>query len=1029
MMRCNLKIGTFILASLALAATAADHDQAWQILEASGVKGGLIVHLGCGDGKLTAALRANDSFIVHGLDADVTAARQHIQSLGLYGPVLAEKWAGDWLPYADNLVNLVVADKLGRVPMEEVLRVLAPNGVALIAGKKIVKPRPAQIDEWTHYLHDADNNAVAHDKKVGPPKGLQWFAGPLYCRSHETDSSVSAIVSSRGRIFYVLDEGPIGVADKRLPQKWALIARDAFNGVLLWKVPLPNWGWPEWKKNELSGVDWTTLSGQRLRSPETLPRRLVSDGERVYITLGFNAPVSVLDAVTGKTLHNISGTDYADEILCRKGILLVCIRQDRLQGGGAAKMGRKGKQAAPPPPPATSNRILAVNAGTGEILWQVEAGEVAPLCVATDGQRVYYHNYRELVCLKLATGAVQWRTASNGDHGNLFTGPNTLIVHDSVVLFNGENLEAFSAETGKSLWKTDAKKGPAPANPPDLFVTGGLVWSGLSTSGRDLMTGAVRRTIDLKQLINPWHHYRCYRSKATDQYLIWPKQGAEFIDLEGNDNMRHDWFRGPCKYGILPCNGLVYAGPHQCSCFAGVKLNGFNAFTATSAASTAKPTAESRFEKGPAYESISNLQSPIPNPGDWPTFRADFKRSGMSAVAVPANAAPLWQAKFAGKLSQPVVAGDKLLVAEIDAAKVCCLDAQNGHELWSFTAGGRVDSPPTIYGELALFGSADGWVYCVRVSDGALAWRFRAAPVECRIVAMNQVESVWPVHGTVLVQKGVAYVAAGRSTFLDGGIFFTALDPATGKLIHETHLEGPYPDVATDNGGSRSMQGARSDVLVGNGSEIYLRQVKFDRGLKLQGPWTTQLPGPESDGLRLTSTSDLLDDSAFNRTAWHYSNWDVNQAGAQLLVFNDTTTFGVQVYSKHQAQSMLYFPGQNYVKLFAVKNPNLQGETSPAKGKKKSGKAAGDLWTETVPIYARALALADKTLFVAGPPDTLTAIERQTGGVLWAVAAADGKKLAETKLDAAPVFDGMIVAGGRLFISMTDGSVVCMGKQ
>ncbi|MCK4294095.1 MAG: hypothetical protein KAY65_12930, partial [Planctomycetes bacterium] len=42
----------------------ADVERARQILDATGVKGGLVVHIGCGDGKLTAALRANDSFIV-----------------------------------------------------------------------------------------------------------------------------------------------------------------------------------------------------------------------------------------------------------------------------------------------------------------------------------------------------------------------------------------------------------------------------------------------------------------------------------------------------------------------------------------------------------------------------------------------------------------------------------------------------------------------------------------------------------------------------------------------------------------------------------------------------------------------------------------------------------------------------------------------------------------------------------------------------------------------------------------------------
>lgn len=45
-----------------------EHDLARDILDATGVKGGLIVHLGCGDGKLTAALRVNDRYLVHGLD-------------------------------------------------------------------------------------------------------------------------------------------------------------------------------------------------------------------------------------------------------------------------------------------------------------------------------------------------------------------------------------------------------------------------------------------------------------------------------------------------------------------------------------------------------------------------------------------------------------------------------------------------------------------------------------------------------------------------------------------------------------------------------------------------------------------------------------------------------------------------------------------------------------------------------------------------------------------------------------------------
>ena len=57
---------------------------------------------------------------------------------------------------------------------------------------------------------------------------------------------------------------------------------------------------------------------------------------------------------------------------------------------------------------------------------------------------------------------------------------------------------------------------------------------------------------------------------------------------------------------------------------------------------------------------------------------------------------------------------------------------------------------------------------CVRTTG--LAWRFLAAPTDCRIGYFDQLESVWPVHGSVLVRDGLAYVTAGRSTYLDGGI-------------------------------------------------------------------------------------------------------------------------------------------------------------------------------------------------------------------------------------------------------------------
>ena len=67
--------------------------------------------------------------------------------------------------------------------------------------------------------------------------------------------------------------------------------------------------------------------------------------------------------------------------------------------------------------------------------------------------------------------------------------------------------------------------------------------------------------------------------------------------------------------------------------------------------------------------------------------------------------------------------------------------------------------------------------------------------------------------------------------------------------------------------------------------------------------------------------------------------------------------------------------------------------------------------------------LADDVLFVAGTPvafpadDLAKAYEGRMGGVLWAASAATGEKMAEYKLDAAPAWDGMAVANGRLYMS------------
>ena len=96
------------------------------------------------------------------------------------------------------------------------------------------------------------------------------------------------------------------------------------------------------------------------------------------------------------------------------------------------------------------------------------------------------------------------------------------------------------------------------------------------------------------------------------------------------------------------------------------------------------------------------------------------------------------------------------------------------------------------------------------------------------------------------------------------------------------------------------------------------------------------------------------------------------------------------------------------------------------------------------------MVLAGRNLFLAGPPDVADEektfgfvygaddeIHRQMrsqeeawqgkrGALVWVVSADTGEKLAEHKLPAIPVWDGMIAASGRLYAALQDGTVLCL---
>jgi hypothetical protein len=100
------------------------------------------------------------------------------------------------------------------------------------------KPVPGDVDEWTHWLHGPDGNAVARDKRSGPPENVQWIGRPRWPKSHDVGISMTGMVTAGGRLFYIADDGPVGIlAPDRGLEQWKIFARDAFSGVLLWTKP------------------------------------------------------------------------------------------------------------------------------------------------------------------------------------------------------------------------------------------------------------------------------------------------------------------------------------------------------------------------------------------------------------------------------------------------------------------------------------------------------------------------------------------------------------------------------------------------------------------------------------------------------------------------------------------------------------------------------------------------------------------------------------------------------------------------
>ena len=1000
--------------------------------------GGIVVALDFDDGKFIADLATDGPFVIHALlnDEDrVSAAREAIQKAGIYGKVSCDLYNGRDLPYVDGLVNLVLRKESSQVPEEELMRVLVPGGRLVTEGpngwKKKPKPVPDGLDEWNQFLHGPDNNGVSLDD-VGPPQRLRWHDTPEYGRSKSLSPSFTNMVSADGILFTIEDRAT--TEDINAPVEYYLVARDGFNGIELWKRPMEQWS--EWQTGSIKSI------------PTQQQRCLAAVGKTVYVCSGFGSPVMAFAIRTGTPRQVYEHSQGTTEFAIDRNVLYVI-------KGTPYRLPRSGSADS-------VAELCAIDLQSGDVAWTHSlADEYTGGTFAAKDGRVVYHSASGLTCLDSATGNTQWTenveieieptkaskqssakirkpvatplTFSSNIH------PTLMLTDDKVFCAVHKTMTAKNLADGQTLWTAPA--GENYMKSTEIFIADGLIW-GRDMKGRDPRTGEVLRTL-VQEMNGPMSHDRCYRNRITHRfYLNSASGGSDFMQLDGTAESPNPWVRSTCGLAVMPANGMIYNGPYVCQCAIGTMITGVNGLYNGSNNSGQRFAVkiEPRLVKGPAYNSMDGTPSTV---DDWPTYRYSSSRSAVTATNAPETLKTEWKVDIGSHPTAPVVAGASVYVADREAYTLYSLDRKTGQTQWSFIADGRIDSPPTYHNGMLLFGSRGGWVYCLRASDGQLAWKFNGMPERGLICDTGRLESAWPVHGSIMVLNDTAYFAAGRSSFLDGGIAVFGLAPITGAVMHSKIMQGPYQDdirsFPVQASGQFQLEGCKADIFSFAGDELFMRNQAFTADLE-------PIVSESVKTLHLLASPGLLNSSPQHRTYWTVDR-DLRYGGAMGTFgagpAGDTIAFDGKLFYEIRG----YAPGRNLPgrgrgldqrELYSVHSGSYDGMT--AKEDRKAIPALG-LWTRRwntpTPFAGHAIAAATNTLLVAGVPmladysidDTNASYAGQKGGIAWLLNTADGRQLQELRFEAAPVWDGIAIAHNSYFVCLKDGSVVRLSGE